>query len=92
MGWNLYKGMTASSWVLTALVIATEFSAPFKQLLTQVLWHHWIAKAVIITLVFLAVSAITKKAATEERAAWFSILANTVLIFLFFIVMYVRGA
>ncbi len=92
MGWNLYRGITVSSWVLTLLVLATELSAPFKKLLAQVFWHHWIAKAVITTLVFLIVSARSKKAVDGEKKAWFSILANTVLIFLFFVVVYVSGA
>lgn len=78
--------------MLTLLVLATELSTPFKKLLAQVFWHHWIAKAVITTLVFLIVSALSKKSAEGERTAWFSILANTVLIFLFFVVMYAIGA
>ena len=49
---NFYLGESASSLLLVILVIITEVSGSFKNLLKLIFTHHWIGKAVIMVLVF----------------------------------------
>lgn len=82
---NLYAGSIFASWLLLALVLASEMSEPFKTFLKDVFGHHWIGKGVIIAAAFFAFGYFMKnKKYSYEKAAWYSVVACLVLIFLFF--------
>ena len=91
---NVYAATTISSWLLFILVLAAELYAPFKLLLVSLLFHHWIAKGVIVALAFvgsgfflkrkIVVNIITKH--TEEQTAFHSVIAVLLLILLFYVI------
>lgn len=87
MKFNLYLAATASAWLLTILVIITEISKPFKEFLKNIFTHHWIAKAVIITLAFIIFGLIQKK--TKKDIAWYSVIGSLITIFVFYIIEYI---
>ncbi|HIK02866.1 TPA: hypothetical protein H1012_03425 [archaeon] len=90
MKFNYYIGATAGSWLLLALILAVEFSAPFKGVLVSIFSHHWIGKAVLVTLAFAAAGFLFagKKSVAgiaDRDCAWYSIVSVLALIFLFFV-------
>lgn len=91
---NFFAGTTAAAWLLTILVIAAELSEPFKTLLKQVFSHHWIAKAVLMLLIFLIIGFWMKNkeqllGRPVEKLAWQSSLASLVIILLFYVIEFV---
>lgn len=87
---NFYLGAAASAWLLTVMVLLTELSAPFKDILTKVFTHHWIAKLILVTLIFIVVSKLYPKkqkmvGMPVEDFAWKSIIASLLIIFGFYI-------
>ena len=94
MKFNYYIGATACSWLLLALILAAEFSAPFKGILVSLFGHHWIGKAVLITLAFAAAGfAFPEKKSVagiaDRDCAWYSAVSVLALIFLFFAIHFV---
>lgn len=87
MKFNYTLGTTVSAWVLAALVVIAQLSPAFKSLLAAVFTHHWIAKAVLITVVFVVAGCIDRN--VSEKKAWYSIVGSLVAIGLFFVVEYV---
>lgn len=88
---NFYLGAAASSWLLAVLVIAAELSEPFKTLLKTIFTHHWIGKAVIITLAFIAFGFVLpeKKSRNQDKdVAWYSVLGSLIIIFLFYVIKF----
>ena len=89
---NFYLGESASSLLLVILVIITEVSGSFKNLLKLIFTHHWIGKAVIITLVFILVGFLYRETKIfniqDEKFAWNSTIISLVIILLFFIIHY----
>ncbi len=90
---NLYNGAWASSILLAVLVIASELSKPFKTILASIFIHHWIAKAILITLIFIIFGFAYKKnelfGIDSEKVAWYSVLGSLIIILLFYILHYV---
>ena len=89
---NYYISTSAASLLLAILVIAAEFLAPFKSLLASIFSHHWLAKAIIITIVFILTGFYYDKnklfGKKIEHIAWYSTLLSISVIFLFFIIHY----
>lgn len=87
---NVYKGAATSSWLLAILVIAAELIPVFKDFLKATFSHHWVAKAVLITILFLIVGFLTKDhvSKNDEKIAWQSIIGSLIVIFAFFIFEY----
>lgn len=88
---NYFLGTAVSSWLLAILVIASELSAPFKTILKDVFTHHWVAKAVLVTLAFVLAGFLFRGTTTigkysVEKAAWQSSIGSLVVILLFYIV------
>jgi len=88
---NFYAGATASAWLLAILVIAAELIAPFKNLLKSIFSHHWIGKAVIITLTFIVFGFLFKEKTSigklkDESVSWFSVIGSLVVILLFYVI------
>ena len=81
---NLYLGSAVSVWLLTIMVITAELSAPFKGLLIAIFSHHWIGKAVIITLAFVITGFLFKETKANKKIAWYSVIGSLVVIFLFY--------
>ncbi len=93
MKFNFYLGAAVSAWLLSVLVVATEISAPFKNLLKTLMFHHWVGKAVLVSLAFVAFGFILKDkkslgSLSDENVAWYSALFNLAFIFLVFTVFY----
>ena len=92
---NFYLGAAASAWLLAILVIASELSEQFKNLLTSAFGHHWVGKIVLVTLCFL-VSGFAlkdKKSAgnlSVDKFAWYSMLIILLVIFLFFVIEFFK--
>ena len=87
---NFYIGTSASSLLLAVLVIVTELSESFKNLLKSLFIHHWIGKAVLMILFFVIFSFLFKREQEKEadkKVAWYSVLASLIIIFLFFILL-----
>ncbi len=87
---NYYAAAFASSLVLTLLVITVEISPPFKDILTSILKHHWIAKLAITTLTFIATGLLLKNQKKlgkylYSELAWKSTIAALLTIFGFYI-------
>lgn len=85
---NYYCGAAASTWALVVLVIAAELSEPFKALLTAVFTHHWIGKAVIVSLTFVAAGFLIEEKKVHEKAAWYSAIGSLLAILAFFIMKF----
>jgi hypothetical protein len=90
---NYYTSGTASSLLLAILVILSELSKPFKTFLASIFTHHWIAKLVIVAVVFILVGFYydQKKLFGKniEDVAWYSTLVSLAVIFLFYIIHFV---
>ena len=92
---NFYLGAAASAWLLAILVIVSELISPFKTFLANVFTHHWIGKAVIVHLAFVVFGFLlqNKKSIlnfSDEKAAWYSTIASLIVIFLFFIIEFLK--
>jgi len=90
---NFYAGATASAWLLATLVIVAELIVPFKTLLKTIFSHHWIGKAVAITLAFIIFGFLLKEKVSsgrfnESNIAWYSTIGNLLAILLFFVIEY----
>lgn len=86
---NFYLGTSVGAWLLTVLVIVAELSEPFKTLLKNTFIHHWIGKAVIITLAFILFGFLMKEKETGEKVAWYSTLSSLLIIFLFYLIEFI---
>ena len=83
---NFYLGAAASSWLLAIMVITAELYAPFKSLLASAFGHHWIGKAAIVALAFVAAGFLLKRTKdSDESLAWHSILGTLAVIFAFYV-------
>ena len=92
---NFYLGAAASAWLLTILIVVAELYEPFKNLLKSTVSHHWIGKAVLITVAFLAFGfALRDKSSvgnfSDENLAWYSMLGSLIVIFLFFVIEFFK--
>jgi len=95
MKFNAYAGMIASSWLLAAMVVASELAPSFKQALASAFSHHWIGKGVLTALAFVIIGfAFASNAGKiagkrQEDAAWWSALGSLVVIIAFFVFEFV---
>lgn len=92
---NFYLGAAASAWLLAILVIVAELYEPFKNLLKSTFSHHWIGKAVIITIAFLVFGFLLRNKGSignfsDDKLAWYSMLGSLIVIFLFFIMEFFK--
>lgn len=92
---NFYLGIAVSSWLLTFLVIVAELLKPFKELLASIFTHHWIGKAVLITLAFIIFGFLFRDKNSlgkysDNKLAWNSVIASLIIIFLFYIIEFFR--
>lgn len=92
---NFYFGAAASALLLAILVIGAELIAPFKDWLKITFTHHWVGKAVAITLAFLAIGFLAKNQKSlanlsDEKIAWYSVIASLIAIFLFFAIEFFK--
>ena len=89
---NFYNGAFAASTLLAILVITAELSKPFKEFLASIFSHHWIGKAILITIVFIIVGFTYKKdelfGIGSKEVSWRSTLSSLIIIFLFYIIHY----
>ena len=89
---NYYNAISSASVLLVILIISAEFIKPFKVFLASAFFHHWIGKAVIITLVFILVGFLYRETKIfniqDEKFAWNSTIISLVIILLFFIIHY----
>lgn len=83
---NFYLGAAVSAWLLAIMVITGELAAPFKALLQTLFGHHWIGKAVIVALVFAAVTFLVREKKPHEKLAWYSAVGSMAVIFLFYVI------
>ena len=92
---NFYLGAAASAWLLVILVIVAELMEPFKNLLKDIFSHHWIGKGVLITLIFLAFGFLLRNKKSignikDDKLSWYSMLGSLIVIFLFFIIEFLK--
>ncbi len=85
---NLYRGATATAWVLTIAVILAELIEPFKTFLKTTFSHHWIGKIVFVALAFVLFGYFSKEKSSDENAAWKSVIGSLVIILLFYLIIY----
>lgn len=86
---NPYNGATAASILLAVLVVAKELLPPVKELLTTVFTHHWIAKAVLLPIAFVAFGFYKKDRCFNKKSedvAWYSVLASLAIILVFYVI------
>lgn len=91
---NFYNGAFAASTLLAILVIVAELAKPFKTLLAAVFSHHWIGKAVLITIAFAIFGFFYEKnifGMDSKKLSWYSVLGSLIIIFLFFVIHYFTG-
>ena len=91
---NLHLGASVSSWLLAALVIAAELSAPFKSALVAVFTHHWIAKFVLTALAFAVFGFLLKDRDSlagikDGKLAWYSVLGSLAVMLAFYVFEFV---
>ncbi len=92
MTFFFYRGMTVGVWLLFFLVVFAELVAPLKILLATVFGHHWVAKAVLVSIFFFLFGFFPQsKKLSSASIAWNSTLWSLFLIFLFFIIHYFVG-
>ena len=86
---NFYNGAFAASTLLMIFVIAAELVESFKTFLGNVFGHHWIGKAVLVTIAFLLFGFVYKKDKIfnikSEKISWYSTLGSLVIILFFYI-------
>ena len=92
---NYALGSAASAWLLLVLVILSELSEQFKNLLVIAFWHHWLGKIVLVTLCFLVSGFALKDRnyvakLSADKLAWYSVLISLLIIFLFFVIDFFR--
>jgi len=92
---NFYLSTIASVWLLLILIIGAELIEPFKTSLKTIFGHHWIGKAVIITVIFLAVGFLFRNKKSvgkfqQDKIAWYSTISSLIGILLFFVMEYFR--
>jgi hypothetical protein len=87
---NFYLGIAASAWLLAAMVIATELIAAFKTLLVPIFVHHWISKAVVVSLAFVAAGFLHPKNSENAKLGWYSVLGSMAVILLFYIIEFLK--
>lgn len=89
---NFYAGAFTSSLLLALLVIIAELAKPLKDFLASVFTHHWVGKAVLVTLAFVIAGFFYKKdemfGIENEKVSWYGTLGSFVAIFLFFVLHY----
>jgi len=93
MRFDYYLGASASSWALTIMVILAELSKPFKEEFLKALFgHHWLGKLIITTSIFILAGLLLKNKTIfgfkKERCAWYCVMGNLGIIFLFFVFKY----
>lgn len=86
---NVYSGLSVSAWLLAVLVIVAELIPAFKETIKTIFTHHWIGKAILITLAFVIFGLLLNKTKfggyKDEDIAWYSTLGSLLLILLFYI-------
>lgn len=85
---SIYKAISASSWLLVALVILAEFFAPFKDLLKTLFWHHWVGKAILVTAAFVICGFTLSEKKKGDTLAWNAVLWSLIIILLFYVIHY----
>ena len=89
---NFYNAAFFASSLLAILVITAELISPFKTFLATIFSHHWIGKAVIITITFLILGFVYKKdslfGVKSEVISWYTIIISFIVIFIFYLVQY----
>ena len=89
MKFNFYNAGFAASTLLAVLVLASELSKPFKDFLASLFTHHWVAKAILITIAFVVFGYLLKEDKLfnieSEKLAWYSTLGSLAVIFLFYV-------
>ena len=88
---NVYLGAAAGAWALVILVVAAELAEPFKKLLTDTFSHHWVGKAVIMFLTFVILGLLMRNkhsvaGVSNNKLAWYGVLAGLLVIFIFYVV------
>lgn len=92
---NLYFGAATSSLLLAILVIAAELSESFKALLTNIFSHHWLAKLALVVLAFISAGFLFGNknkvfGIKDESIGWYSVLLSISVIFLFYLLEFLR--
>ena len=85
-----HLAMIVSAWLTVLLTIWSEMDAGFKAILTSTFGHHWIAKAVIITAVFIIIAFLYPIKSKKPFGWWarrtlWSVKLSLLVIFLFYI-------
>ena len=89
MKFNFSNSALWSTWALTFLIIAGDLIKPIKEILKATFTHHWIGKAVITTLVFIAIGFIFSKQDERPNKAWGNIVIQLILILIFYTIEYI---
>lgn len=94
MGFNYHLGAAASAWLLAIMVIVAELFAPFKDMLKATFGHHWIGKAVLVTVAFVVAGFLLANKDSvgrysHDQFSWYSTLGSLAVILLLYIVEFV---
>lgn len=85
---NYDAAITASSLFLAIITISGELFPPLKTVLASITGHHWSAKAILGTAIFIIIGLLYKKESflgqSFERIAWYSVLFALMSISVFF--------
>ena len=91
-GFNLYNGISTASVALATMVIVAELVPPFKNWLAATFSHHWVGKAIIISVVFFLAAFAYKNeeisGVSSEKLAWYATLGSLAAIIAFFVLHY----
>lgn len=94
---SLIRSATSVIWLIVAMTLLAELSAPFKSFLAQIAGHHWVGKSIIAAIAFCILYFLFRKS-DESRGIWGSVLlalasviAGGLIIFSFFLWHFVKG-
>ena len=93
----LIYATTGTIWVIIALTLAAELSAPFKGLLVQLAGHHWVGKSVAAVAIFSVLYALCRRMRESQNTLQGAalVIASAVLggiiIFSFFVWHFIKG-
>lgn len=84
-------------WLIVAMTLAAELSAPFKAFIAQVGGHHWTGKSVVSLVAFILLYFLFSKAKESDtvlKSVWYvvwSVVLGGLVIFSFFLWHFVSG-
>ncbi|OGG78483.1 hypothetical protein A3A36_01595 [Candidatus Kaiserbacteria bacterium RIFCSPLOWO2_01_FULL_52_12b] len=72
-GTSLIRSVTGVIWLVIAMTLLAELSAPFKTFLAQLAGHHWVGKSILAVIAFGVLYFFFRKS-DESKGIWGGVL------------------